>query len=498
MKRNKNSIGKKLTRVFLIVFLVVFVVNAFIYYNLNHAINQIDNVYNSNIRLNDLSENLENMQSQLYQYLSTKSSDALENYYTYEQDYLVKRDSLNTEIVSDANQLLEKNIYQLSGTYMDITKQTIEAKRGRNVTKYNEGYEESRRIYEYIQTNINSLNTTTFLKNAYNYSTLRSILNYIMLFGIISLSVVIVLAFGWTVSMTRSITRPLVKLANAATEIAGGNMAVDFPIVDTKDEISAVAKACNKMINSIRSYIEQTRLNFERESRLLENELRMKNDLKEAQLKYLRAQINPHFLFNSLNAAAQLAMMEGAEKACMFIENMADFFRYNVKKLDNTTTLREELKLVDNYIYILNVRFSGDIHYSKSIDERLINIEMPGMILQPIIENAVNHGIREMNGDGRIQLKVYGDNQNICIKIMDNGLGIKPDIAGRIMQGKPVRSQTEKQSAGIGLDNVISRLRSYFERENVFEILPTLVGTEVVIYLPNERKGENHDKNFDL
>ncbi|MGL6198135.1 MAG: sensor histidine kinase [Lachnospiraceae bacterium] len=498
MKINKNSIRRKLTRVFMIVFLVVFVVNAFIYYNLNYAINQIDHVYNSNIRLNDLSENLENIQSQLYQYLSTKSSEALENYYTYEQDFRIKLQSLNMEIVSESNQLMEKNIHQMSETYLDITYQTIEAKRGRNVTKYNEGYEESRRIYEYIQTNINSLNTTTFLKNAYNYSTLRSILGSIMIFGIVSLCIVIVLAIGWTVSMTGSITRPLVKLANAAIEIANGNMAVDFPIVETKDEISAVAKACNKMINSIRSYIEQTRLNFEREGRLIENELMMKNDLKEAQLKYLQAQINPHFLFNSLNAAAQLAMMEGAEKACMFIENMADFFRYNVRKLGNATTLREELQLVDNYIYILNVRFAGDIHYTKCVDERLIDIDMPGMILQPIIENAVNHGIREMNGEGQIQLKVYGDNQNICIRIMDNGLGIKQDIAKRIMQGEPVRSQTERESAGIGLDNVISRLKSYFERENVFEIMPSLVGTEVVIYLPKERNRIKHDENFDL
>jgi len=495
---NKNSIGKKLTLVFLIVFAVVFIVNAFIYYNLNRAINQVDNVYSSNIQLNDLSENLEQVQSQLYQYLSTKSSDALESYYRYEQDYLDKLAFLNIDIVNDANRLMEKNIYYMSATYLDITKQAIEAKRGRNVARYSEGHEESERIYDYIQTSINSLNTTTFLKNAYNYSVLRNILNYIMIFGIVSLSVVIILAIGWTVSMTRSITRPLVKLANAATEIARGNMEVDFPIVETGDEITAVAKACNKMIGSIRSYIEETRRNYERESRLLENELSMKSDLKEAQLKYLQAQINPHFLFNGLNAGAQLAMMEGAEKACMFIENMADFFRYNVRKMDNSTTLREELQLVDNYIYILNVRFAGEINYAKNIDERLINVEMPGMILQPIIENAVNHGIREMGGEGKIQLSVYGEQGDICIKVSDNGTGIEPATAGRIMQGEPVMSQSQRDSAGIGLDNVISRLKSYFEREDIFTITPLQNGTEVVIHLPKGRSGENRDKNTDM
>ena len=156
-----------------------------------------------------------------------------------------------------------------------------------------------------------------------------------------------------------------------------------------------MAKACNKMMNSIRDYIRQTKENYERESRLIENELIMKNDLKEAQLKYLQAQINPHFLFNSLNAAAQLAMMEGAENTCLFVQNMADFFRYNVRKMEKDTTLKEELELVDNYIYILNVRFAGEIHYTKQIDERVTGTMMPSMILQPLIENAIIHGIFE-------------------------------------------------------------------------------------------------------
>ena len=84
-----------------------------------------------------------------------------------------------------------------------------------------------------------------------------------------------------------------------------------------------------------------------------------------------------------------------------------NFFRYNVKKSNDIVTVREELELVDHYIYILNVRFSGDIHYGKEIEEDLLDSCMPSMILQPIVENSVNHGIREMNGEGKIRLKVY-------------------------------------------------------------------------------------------
>ncbi|MFV0362398.1 MAG: sensor histidine kinase [Suipraeoptans sp.] len=486
-KKKQGSIGRKLTRVFLIVFAVILIINTFIYYNINRSISQIDNVYSSNIKLNELQENLENVQTQLYQYLSTKSSDSLESYYTYEQDYRNLLSDLNKDIVNNQTALLEKNVYYMSLSYLESTGYAVEAKRGRDVSRYNEKYDESSRLYSYIQVHLNSINSTVFMENAHNYSVYREILNYIMIFSIISLVAIIIIAIGWTVSMTRSLTKPLVKLAHAATEIADGNMDIDFPIVETNDEVSAVAKACNKMISSIRSYIASTKENFIRESKLKENELIMKSDLKDAQLKYLQAQINPHFLFNSLNAGAQLAMMEGAERATMFIENLADFFRYNVRKTGSDTTLSEELKLIDNYIYILNVRFSGDIHFYKSIDDRYLSKKMPSMILQPIVENCVNHGIREMDGEGEIHLSVYGDNNKICISVTDNGKGISSENADKIMHGEVVRSDNDRDSAGVGLDNVINRLKSYYGTEDVFTISPIEKGTSVVLFLPIEK-----------
>ena len=427
-KERQKSIRVKLVEIFLIVSVTVFVIVIFIYYNLNRTIGEIDTVYNSNIQFNDLSANVNNIQDSLYQYLNTKSSDSLEDYYRYTQDYQDLLEGLNQDTVSGSQELAEKNIYNLSQTYLDLTDNAVEKKRGRDAQGVRETYEQTEEIYGYIRANINSVNTSAFITNAQSYSSLRVVLSYMTAFSICILFAVMAVAVGWIVIMTRSITRPLIELANSATEIARGNMEVDFPIVETGDEVSAVAKACNKMIESIRNYIEETKRNYERENELAANELRMKNDLNEAQLKYLQAQINPHFLFNSLNAGAQLAMMEGAEKACMFIQNMADFFRYNVRKMEKDVTLQEELQLVDNYIYILNVRFAGDIHYTAQIDERLLGASMPSMILQPIIENSVNHGIREKEGEGHIRLHVWADENDICIEIDDDGIGIDPAL----------------------------------------------------------------------
>lgn len=498
-KERQKSIRVKLVEIFLIVSVTVFVIVIFIYYNLNRTIGEIDTVYNSNIQFNDLSANVNNIQDSLYQYLNTKSSDSLEDYYRYTQDYQGLLEGLNQDTVSGSQELAEKNIYNLSQTYLDLTDNAVEKKRGRDAQGVRETYEQTEEIYGYIRANINSVNTSAFITNAQSYSSLRVVLSYMTAFSICILFAVMAVAVGWIVIMTRSITRPLIELANSATGIARGNMEVDFPIVETGDEVSAVAKACNKMIESIRNYIEETKRNYERENELAANELRMKNDLNEAQLKYLQAQINPHFLFNSLNAGAQLAMMEGAEKACMFIQNMADFFRYNVRKMEKDVTLQEELQLVDNYIYILNVRFAGDIHYTAQIDERLLGASMPSMILQPIIENSVNHGIREKEGEGHIRLHVWADENDICIEIDDDGIGIDPAIARKIMSGESAHSLSGRDSEGIGLDNVIKRLRSYYGREDVFEIKPGEEGgTMVTLFIPKTGRRGTDDKNTDL
>ena len=214
----------------------------------------------------------------------------------------------------------------------------------------------------------------------------------------------------------------------------------------------------------------------------------METHLKDAQLKYLRAQINPHFLFNTLNAGAQLAMMEGADRTYEYVQTVADFFRYNVKKQDELVSIENEVDLVDNYIRILNVRFSGDIHYDRQTDKRLMKLKMPGMILQPIVENAVNHGIREMGDKGHIQLKVFKDEDRVYISVKDNGKGMSREDIDKLLGGEWKYEEKKGDSNGIGMDNVIARLKLFSERDDVIDIVSEGEGkgTEVIINLPYE------------
>ena len=179
-------------------------------------------------------------------------------------------------------------------------------------------------------------------------------------------------------------------------------------------------------------------------------------------------------------------MMEGADKTTEFIENMADFFRYNIKKMNQDTTIGEEVRLVDNYIYILNVRFTGEIHFEKEVDRRVLEAKVPSMILQPIVENAVNYGIRNIDREGRIRLSVYQEGDFIYLSVWDNGIGMSEEKISQILRGELKEVDLKSNSNGIGLGNVIERLKLYTGREDVMEIRSPGKdqGTEFIVKVP--------------
>ena len=488
----QGSIRKKLILVFAVTSVIVFLANMFMYYNINKSIGTIDKIYISNVGLNELLDSLTDVHNYVYEYLNTKSSDSLENYYRSEQKYLTMIDSLKGDITDNEMILMQKNIKSMSKTYLEVIDSTVKAKRGRNIKKYKENYEYATKLYDYINTYINSLNNELFKYNSNNYELLYMSLRYLEIISSIVLIVISIFNLALIVIVTRSITEPLIGLAQAANEVAAGNFEVDLVPVQSNDEVGTVTIAFNTMTANIQQYIIKIKESMELESKMMEKELMMTNHLKDAQLKYLQAQINPHFLFNTLNAGAQLAMMEGADKTCLFIENMASFFRYNMKNIDKEVSIRDEINLVDSYIYILNVRFSGKIHFYKEIEESLLDIRVPSMILQPIVENAVNYGIRDIDYKGLILLEVKEEGALINMSITDNGTGIEKDTIERIMKLKTgdrenfTNKNISKDSNGIGLGNVINRLRLYYGIDDIFEIQSEgkNKGTRVIIHIP--------------
>lgn len=468
------------------IMVMMLVINMILYEQVNKTIRRMDTVYSSNVDLTDLSASLENVQQALYSYLSVKTSDSLENYYRCEQDYRYLLENLSSQISSNPTKLLERNIRQMSETYLSLTGEGVAAKRGRNVEKYKEIYDQSQELYGYINSYIYQLNSQQFRNNSSSYQALREALRYLEISSLVLMAVMMGIGALVLFAITKGMIEPLANLAEIAHLVGQGNFDVKMTKTDSLDEVGVVTRAFNTMVESLGEYVVRTKESMEKEQQMMEKELLMKNHLKEAQLKYLQSQINPHFLFNSLNAGVQLAMMEDAEKTCIFVEKMADFFRYNVKKGLEDASLGEELTAVENYIYILNVRFAGDIHFTKKVDESIMECRVPSMILQPLVENAVNHGIRNIDWEGKILLEITGLEDNILIRVKDNGKGMSEERIREVLDGCMEDTGEQSDSTGVGMNNVISRLELYYDKKNLVEINSPgeNMGAEIILTLP--------------
>lgn len=494
------SIQKRLLALFLSTSLIIAIVNITLITNIRYAFSQIDTIYMSNIEINDLSSSLEDVQTSLTDYLNTKSTESLEDFYRDSQAYSEQLAELNSDIYADEVHIMEKNIYSLSTTYLDAANNAVNAKRSRNIVQYKKSYDQACQLDQYINTFIYSLNNVQFKSNASDYHLLYNTFEKLEMVAMLILFAVIALSLIITVMTTRSITAPLKQLADYADEISSGNLDVPPIVIDSDDEISTVAAAFNKMVISIRGYVEKIKTSMETERLLREKELLTDTHLKEAELKYLQAQINPHFLFNTLNAGAQLAMMENADTTYRYLQNVASFFRNKTNREKQVTTLADEIALVDNYIYIINVRFSGSIFYEKFIDDELTGLSVPSMILQPIIENAINHGVRDIDWEAHIVLSVYKTGSDTCISIKDNGRGMTQEQIDALISGREPVHVKGDETNGVGLNNVISRLKMFYNRDEVFDVTSPGKdkGTEVILYLPSDADTNTMEKQNDL
>lgn len=477
----------RLISIFLLTSALSLCMSLFLNQSINRSLDNINSIYTSNDVLNDMSARLESLHANTQEYLETKSTDSLNQYYYYEQEYRNLLSSLNTQTLDSDVDSMEKNIYNISQSYLEAANQAIEAKRARNTGQYRTMFQEASKYYNFLTSYIYSLNNQQFASNSLNYHSLAASLRLLKRINTLMNIAMALFNIFLVIILVRQITRPIRELAAASYKVAAGNFDVELPPVTSSDEIGMVTHAFNQMVINIRDYIEKVRSSMEAEKKAQERELLMAAHLKDAQLKYYQAQINPHFLFNSLNAGAQMAMMEDAEKTYSFIQNMADFFRYSMKSLQTDVYLSEEVELVENYLAIMNVRFSGEIHFQKDIRCDISGIQVPCMILQPIAENSVQYGLRNISWDGLLRLVIQESGDFVRVQITDNGCGITPERLAEIRTGTVTSDPSEKNSNGIGLGNVQERLKLYYNRDNLFLIESDgeNKGTTVTILIPN-------------
>lgn len=209
---------------------------------------------------------------------------------------------------------------------------------------------------------------------------------------------------------------------------------------------------------------------------------------KQAELDALQSQINPHFLYNTLESIRGQAITNGMEDIEIMTKALSDLFRYSISKKGNLVTLEEELKNIDNYLMIQQYRFNNKFIIIKKVEADTLDYRIPKLLIQPIVENAIHHGLETKIGKGTIAIKTYKTAKRLVVTIQDDGLGIAHDklieINEILVKGQ-ADIEIEQSSLRIGLTNVNERIRMNFGDEYGLRVYSAKgVGTNVEIVLP--------------
>ncbi|WP_435923119.1 histidine kinase [Paenibacillus sp. DYY-L-2] len=273
---------------------------------------------------------------------------------------------------------------------------------------------------------------------------------------------VAVLSIILAIWLSNSITGPIRRLVATAKLISKGRMDTKAPESINNDEISILCRTFNGMIDNIQSLMADNIKSLEKD-RLV----------KELELKMLQSQINPHFLFNTLNAITKLAYIEGATETSYLTVSVSRLLRYNLQKLDQAVPLREEVEHVTEYINIQRARFRDRISFVMEVDERALDVMVPCLTLQPILENAFLHGIEQMEEGGELRLTIQYADEGVGIEIRDNGAGMSQETVELLLRSFREESSSfgrRGQSTGLGTHNVFKRLHLFFNGEQSIEI----------------------------
>lgn len=494
------NIRVKLMSYFVVITLIFAGISAVSYYISSNQSKEVSSIVVDYVFLSELNEAILSLDHEVESFLINRSSDSLLNYYNTLEDLNQRNKKLSRVRSYDSSQMLIRSISYTLTEYQSEADRAIEAKRGRNTDSYTDAYSRMGILSNYLTADIDKLLALKLKEGSRQYNQAMNKTDAISWFSFFLIAASLMMGLGISSYMTISITKPLTKLTESAEKVAKGDFAVSPLHIKSNDEIEILAEAFNEMLSNIREHIDYLTLQSELENNLKEQlmqNLTMKSLLKEAELKRLQAQINPHFLYNTLNAASQLSMIEGADKTSEFIQKIAMYFRYMLRKIGSNVTIREEIENVETYMFILKTRFGDRIQYHSEIDQSLLDYMIPSTIIQPIVENAYLHGLEDQEEQGEIYLSLSDYNDRICIKVRDNGKGMDQETARHLLLRSTLSEENDiKSSSGIGMQNVVERIRHFSSDSKVEEVIEIESiegsGTTVTLWLPKiEEENDN-------
>ncbi len=301
-------------------------------------------------------------------------------------------------------------------------------------------------LYSIEKSDYTTWNTIVLVPNNFVLLMQKKFQLVIILVGIIATLLIAAVSYF----LSHQITLPLRNLMRKMYKVEQGDFSQRVELIEN-NEIGRLSRLYNNMLDSISRLIHEVY-----ESKLAE---------KNAQLSALQAQINPHFLYNTLNTMKSISRIKGIEEVAEMSESLAELFQYSMKNLQHPVSLREEMMHIDNYMKIQRHRFGGRYEMRYSIPEALMDASVLKLTIQPLVENAMIHGLSKKKSGGVIEIRAVRKDNRLVIEVSDNGKGITGEKLGELLEElhSTKRFGGLYQAAhGIGLQNIQQRIQLYY------------------------------------
>ena len=295
-------------------------------------------------------------------------------------------------------------------------------------------------------------------------------------------------------AMNKSVTEPVLKLADASRKIAANDFYIDDVRAENRDELGELITAFNKMKYATGEYIDALEEKREALDRLHAKELETleaEKQLDAMNLELLKNQINPHFLFNTLNVIGGMANLESAPTTEKMAVALSSIFRYNLKTQEKEVLLSRELKVSEDYMYLQKMRFGERVKYDVDCEVDADGVMVPTFTLQPLLENAVIHGISPKISGGEVKVSIKREGEQLAIEVWDTGKGISPEDLKDLrdsLYGK------RNLGIGIGLGNIYRRLKSMYPGSDMKVDSVLGVGSKITLLVPYKESSTDNNK----
>lgn len=294
---------------------------------------------------------------------------------------------------------------------------------------------------------------------------------------VVTISLIIIIYFS------KQFSNRVGLLNKEMAKVVGGNFEIKEEI-SGKDEIAELYKNLYTMVESIKNLINEVYVKELEQKKLIVKQ-------KDAEFKMLASQINPHFLYNTLETIRMRAFCNGDKELADIVKKLGKIMRRNLEVTNEIVTLKSELDMIGNYLEIQGLRFKGKVEYDFRLEVDPEDYLILPLLLQPIVENAFVHGLESSTKLGKIEVSIYDEVGYLIVEISDNGVGITKEKLDYI-NGK-LRAYNDVNKKSIGISNVNERIKMFYGEEYGLYILSSLeVGTKVIILLPS-KKGETAD-----